>query len=491
MARSASAPTDGRSRAAARQASTSGIPAPDAACAGLRGRPRAARSATQAHRRNAIWPLAFSRDGRFIAGGGEDGSITSWDTASGQRLRSATGHRGNVTSVHWSADGRVLLSGSDDATLRLWDSATGRELAQLIATGAAEGLVVAPDGLFDGAPPSWSKILWRFSTALRDVASVEVFFNEYFHPDLLAGLLRGDRPRAAQDLARRDRRQPEVRVSLARRGAASDAGSSGDAAAARRINVQISIADAGGGARDMRLFRNGSLVRSWRGQVLAGQKNAQLEASVTLVAGANRLVAYAFNDDNVKSDDGVLVVQGAERLRRAGTLHVLAVGINQYANPSFDLNFAVADAEALTAELRRQQESLGQFARIETRLLLDRSATKQGMLAALQELARAVQPEDSVLLFFAGHGLAQDPRFYLIPHDLGYAGIPQFRRDDGRVGRRPGAGTLGRRTGARARTARRLAGVAGHRCLQLGPGARSRGAAARPDEFTRARAARL
>ncbi len=395
---------------------------------------------TQAHRRNAVWPLAFSRDGRFIAGGAEDGTLALWDAANGQRLRSANGHRGNVTAVQWSADGRLLLSSSDDATLRLWDTASGRELAQLVSTGSNEGLVVAPDGLFDGAPPSWPKILWRFSTALRDVASVEVFFNEYFYPNLLAELLRGERPRAAQDLAKRDRRQPEVRVTLAATDGTAPATAiepwraSDGAAASRHIGVRLSVADTGGGARDLRLFRNGSLVKAWRGAVLAGQKSVQLEASVTLVAGANRFVAYAFNDDNVKSEDGLLVVQGAASLRRAGTLHLLSVGINRYANPAFDLNFAVADAEALTAELRRQQASLGQFPRIEARLLLDQFATKQGMLGALRELAQTVQPEDSVVLFFAGHGLAEDPRFYLIPHDLGYAGT---RDSDAMTARMP------------------------------------------------------
>ena len=33
-----------------------------------------------------------------------------------------------------------------------------------------------------------------------------------------------------------------------------------------------------------------------------------------------------------------------------------------------------------------------------------------------------VQPEDTVIVYFAGHGTAVQNRFYLIPHDLGYAG---------------------------------------------------------------------
>jgi Caspase domain len=35
---------------------------------------------------------------------------------------------------------------------------------------------------------------------------------------------------------------------------------------------------------------------------------------------------------------------------------------------------------------------------------------------------KATQPEDAVFIYFAGHGTAQGQRFYLLPHDLGYAG---------------------------------------------------------------------
>ena len=61
------------------------------------------------------------------------------------------------------------------------------------------------------------------------------------------------------------------------------------------------------GARDVRLFRNGSLVKVWHGDVLKGQSASSLEEEITVTAGPNRLVAYAFNKDNVKSKDAPLV----------------------------------------------------------------------------------------------------------------------------------------------------------------------------------------
>ena len=39
----------------------------------------------------------------------------------------------------------------------------------------------------------------------------------------------------------------------------------------------------------------------------------------------------------------------------------------------------------------------------------------------LSKLQKA-EPEDAVVIYFAGHGTARGARFYLVPHDLGYTG---------------------------------------------------------------------
>jgi uncharacterized caspase-like protein len=187
------------------------------------------------------------------------------------------------------------------------------------------------------------------------------------------------------------------------------------------------------------LFRNGTMVKVWRGDALNGQKQATLEAEIPIVAGENRLLAYAFNRDGVKSSDAVLTVTGDESLRRKGVAYVIACGVNQYANPQYNLKYAAADATSFADEIRAQQTKLQEYERVEVIPLLDREATKANILLALKRLSNSqatlppgappalskiqpAQPEDAVLIFFAGHGAAQGARFYLIPHDLGYAG---------------------------------------------------------------------
>ena len=388
-----------------------------------------------------VTKVVFSRDGKLLASSGTDNTIKIWDVATKQELRTLTGHTANIESMDFSPDGRLLASASDEGSTFLWDPNTGEHLLTLISLDdGGEWMVVTPEGLFDGTPASWNQILWRYNQDTFNVAPIEWFFNEFYYPGLLADVFAGKRPRVAQDISKKDRRQPVVKLSLA--GDAAPAGG----IAARTIKLRIDITDAaadrdhpqGSGARDVRLFRNGSLVKVWHGDALRGQAAATLEQEVTVVAGPNRLTAYAFNQDNVKSKDANLLVDGAASLKRAGTAWVIAVGVNEYANQQYNLKYAVADAQSFAEELRRQQAQVGRFDQVEVIPLLNDNATKENILAALKRLAgtpepptlkagpfdrlKRAEPEDAVIIYFAGHGTAQGQRFYLIPHDLGYMG---------------------------------------------------------------------
>jgi WD40 repeat protein/uncharacterized caspase-like protein len=396
--------------------------------------------ALKAHGRG-VTEVAFSRDGKFLASAASDNTIKIWDVEKRSEIRTLTGHTSSVESIDFTPDGRLLASASDDGSTFLWDTKTGEHLLTLISLDdGSEWMVVTPQGLFDGTPVSWNQILWRYNQETFNVAPIEWFFNEFYYPGLLADVFAGKRPRVAQDVSKKDRRQPIVKLSLV----GPAAGDSG--IASRTITVKIDVGDApadkdnpkGSGAQDLRLFRNGSLVKVWHGDVLKGQAAVSVEEEITVTAGPNRLVAYAFNRDNVKSKDSPLAFSGAESLKRKGTAYIIAVGVNEYANPQYNLKYAVADARSFGDEMRRKQTQIGGFERVEVIELLDANATKDNILSVIKRLAGApgpptlkagpgdglkrVEPEDTVIIYYAGHGTAQAQRFYLIPHDLGYTG---------------------------------------------------------------------
>jgi WD40 repeat protein len=397
--------------------------------------------------------VAFSKDGATVLAGNARGEITYWTAATGQEARTASAHTDAVNALSFSRDGRWLISASEDGSARVWSGdARGELQATLVSLReSTDWLVVAPDGLFDGSPVAWNQIVWRFEQNTQNVRPVEVFFNEYYAPGLLGEIFAGRKPQAAKDITQRDRRQPQVRLSLAANAPSEGTGATNAPTVnTRTARVRLEVAEApadaqnsaGSGAQDVRLFRNGLLVRAWRGDVLkqSGGGKIVVEADVPVVAGDNQLTAYAFNRDNVKSTDAELRVRGDESLRRAGTAYILAVGVNKYANSAFDLNFAKADAETFGEEVRKAQSRVEGFGKIEVVRLLDAESTKANLLLAIHRLGgddesalppgapadlaklKRAQPEDTVIIYYAGHGIAQGQRFYIIPHDLGYMG---------------------------------------------------------------------
>ncbi|MEP6636390.1 MAG: caspase family protein, partial [Acidobacteriota bacterium] len=392
----------------------------------------------------AVTTLCLSTDGRLLAAG-YGTKIDIFEVASGRTMRTLP-HAGRVVSLTFSPDGRFLVALGENDDKYIWDASSGEQLATLVNLGGAQNgrsgdwLVVTPDGLFDGSPSAWKQILWEFGGNTFDVTPAETFFNEFYYPGLLAEVMAGKKPRAPKNISLLDRRQPALQLT-------TQNGQAGGSTSDRNLAVKIEVAEkpadndhqAGSGARDVRLFRNGSLVKVWRGDVLKGQSATTLEADIAVVAGENRLSAYAFNRDNVKSKDAALSLTGASSLKRPGTAYVLAIGVNAYSNSQYNLKYAVADAEAFGEEIRRQQQQIANYEHVEVVSLLNEQATKENILRALKRLAgtqkaaaadapsaveklKATQPEDAVFIYFAGHGTAQGHRFYLLPHDLGYAG---------------------------------------------------------------------
>jgi WD40 repeat protein len=118
-----------------------------------------------------IEALAFSPDGKTLAGGGSDQSIYLWDLSSGSPIGlPLTQHNAAVTSLAFSPDGKLLASGSDDQTLIMWDTSTqqpiGRPLAgasgsitslaftvdsKILYSGGSDGVVLS----WDVSPDSW------------------------------------------------------------------------------------------------------------------------------------------------------------------------------------------------------------------------------------------------------------------------------------------------------------------------------------------------
>lgn len=69
---------------------------------------------------------ALSADGKRLATGGDDKSVSLWETANRKERRILKGHPGKVFCLHFSPDGKWLAAGCFGGAALIWDVATGR-----------------------------------------------------------------------------------------------------------------------------------------------------------------------------------------------------------------------------------------------------------------------------------------------------------------------------------------------------------------------------
>ncbi|MGE0283081.1 MAG: caspase family protein, partial [Rhizobiaceae bacterium] len=90
------------------------------------------------------------------------------------------------------------------------------------------------------------------------------------------------------------------------------------------------------------------------------------------------------------------------------------VGIDRYTNGVPELRTAVADVESVADVLRKEHG-------FRTKVSTDENATIGRLRWSLKALRRWVRPDDRVLFYFAGHGIAvesdEGPRGYILPQD--------------------------------------------------------------------------
>ncbi|MGD9047858.1 MAG: hypothetical protein PVF77_07380, partial [Anaerolineae bacterium] len=99
-------------------------------------------------------PAAWSPDGRQVARGFSDGTVTVWDLASGDEVLTVQyeplvehPYANFVVDLSWSPDGERFLVSGGDAVVRVWDTTSGQELLKLPAVAdQVESAAWSPDG---------------------------------------------------------------------------------------------------------------------------------------------------------------------------------------------------------------------------------------------------------------------------------------------------------------------------------------------------------
>ncbi len=356
-------------------------------------------------------------------------NLMIYDLKTGQPRRSLQGHSGDALALAVSPDGRYLLSASSDQTLRVWDPERENPLLSLFVAGR-EWIAWTPEGYYAASPGGEQLMGWQVNNGLEAMGTfspASQFRKTLYRPDVIKRLLRAgslDRALAEADAERGlSSRRTDVAQALPPKVSITAPASAKVLLAGKMLEVEALARSVGDHPiTALRVLLDGRPVPEG---VKAFDPPVTGEArgtwTVEVPPGSHRLVVQADTAVSKALSDPVEVVAGGGGASPAvaassATLHVLAIGINDYPDRRLKLDCAAPDAQALRRAFLAHSRAL--FRGVEAKLLIDGQATRAKILAELRRLAAVVKNGDIAVVFYAGHGDYQrEGQLYLIPAD--------------------------------------------------------------------------
>ena len=282
----------------------------------------------------------------------------------------------------------------------------------MIALDEKDWVVVTPDGRFDGSPDGLKLISYVQDNKLIPLDS---FFEQFYTPKLLQKVYARETlpaTTAKVDFSKRIKLPPLVHIASPKPGATSDSDAT---------QIVVEATDQGGGVEDIRLYQNGKLVSDDTRQLTRETAAKTKTFDVTLLPGINTFRATAFNSDRTEATPDEMKIE-LKAVEASSNLYILAIGLNEYKNTRYNLNYGRADAQALADAV--EQHGHGIFKQINKRVIFDADATRANIEAAFNQIIKQARPQDAFVFYYAGHGVMSESDdknpadFYLVPYEV-------------------------------------------------------------------------
>ena len=341
------------------------------------------------------------------------------DASTGRGLFGMNDALPQVNGLAFMPDGKYLVSSHVDGTIRFWTLPGDRlELvATLFSSQDGHWLVADPVGRFDTDSLDGNALLhWVVSDDPMRPLPLEMFMRQYYTPKLLPLLLAGAKLPPLPGIAQLRRVQPEVHF-ISATPSRTQPGRVDLVVSAQRV---IDNRRQDSGLRDLRVFRNGQMVRYLQGPLNDGNfriDGVQLSRSRTKVTFS----AYAFSDELIKSTTASLDYTYKPAAKATPRAFLLQIGENHYHAVGCELQFSANDANRMSEVLAEKLRARGLDVVAEklTSTPEHPGATKEDIRQALAQIAARATPDDVFLLSFSGHGYSSpDGVFYILPSSI-------------------------------------------------------------------------
>ena len=361
----------------------------------------------------------------FIYGDGIK-NLNVYDLSANKVIRSLTCNSRTIGALDVTPDGKFIFYCNNDKSVSVWDLTKGTLVATMVFFGEKDWVIVDKAGRFDGTQTGMHKM--HYARGL-EILPLESGYEQFYTPNLLPRILNNEKFTPPVVDINNIKAAPIVKITLEeqQRNLLVEDDITTYKTDKELVTIKVKADCPEDAVTEIRLYQNGKLVQTTRNLIVEdenkGEKTLTKTFSVTLNAGANNFRAVAINSQRTESLPAELIADYRPLIIPVKTednttqLYLFVVGVNTYKNPKYTLNYAKADAAAFTEAITTGSKSL--FGKINTTLLNDAEATKEGITAAFEKIKIAAHPQDLFIFYYAGHGVVNDKKeFFLVPYDV-------------------------------------------------------------------------
>ena len=400
-----------------------------------------------------ITALAFEPNGHRLFSAGYDKVLRTWEKSSPGTSMAIGSCEEIPKELSVRVDGTLLAATFAGGKVEIWGTLESQLLLRLNFLPNGKGWIATnPEGLFDNSEGAWRQASWKFPNSGNEGVPLETYYLDYFESGLVREVLLGNKPEPRPPLQDQSRAVPEITIEETGTKPGYITSDNHHWLWPDVVHFRIAAhAKDGSGIHDLRVALNGTVYDQWDGELSENGEAVVRECDVKICPGDSAVVtAFGFNKDRVQSAEARWERKANwARSMPQRTLYLVAIGIGHYQNNRFDLEFPTKDADLFEklftiseGELNNMGHRLSAMSvnqamdswranrdresptSISVTKLVDDQATRARILEVLNDVVKKAELEDSVIIFFSGHGAYDGYNYYLLPYDMQIAKDP-------------------------------------------------------------------
>jgi len=310
----------------------------------------------------------------------------------------------NIVSVN---HGQHLLITDYQSVSSIYSVKKNRVEAIFYTNGDKDYAFITPDGRMEGTTAALDNLHWVIGNKTVPLVNT---YDQMYTPHLLSQIFADNLEQNEVNLDAMVKLAPEIRITSPQPEFKTSSPS---------VSIKYELKENGDEIKQVRIYVNDKLVSD----ETRGMKYLNNESSynINLLPGVNSIKAIAISKNGYQSMASEMNVIYSGSTARS-KMYIMAIGIDKYKNPMYNLNYAVADATAAGEQIRASAQTI--FDAINIYYFNNESARRDSIIQGFNKIAALAQPQDAFVLYYAGHGVMSDgtpeiPKdFYLVLQDI-------------------------------------------------------------------------